>query len=144
MSEFYDNLLRATDNLQDITFTKYATITNIQNELYDVKEEESNLEHTNVPSLNGLHLKKGDKVILGFINNNLYNPVILGEIGNNDIYSKEEVDEKIQEVISGQIDLSAYMKWTDYTSDLGNQTDSSEFLKALDNTILAITGRGDL
>lgn len=53
-----------------------------------------------------------------------------------------EIERRIEEI--GNIDLSDYMKWSDYTGDLGNQTDTSEFLRALDNTITAITGRGDL
>ena len=62
---------------------------------------------------------------------------------NTDTYSKDEIDEKIEDIISGDIDLEGYMKWEDYTDDLGNQTQTSEFLKALDNTIISITGRGD-
>ena len=63
---------------------------------------------------------------------------------NTDTYSKEEIDTIVEGIVSGQIDLTGYMKWIDYQNDLGNQTNTSEFLKALDNTIISITGRGDL
>lgn len=63
---------------------------------------------------------------------------------NLDTYSKEEIDRMIEGIVSGQIDLTGYMKWIDYQNDLGNQTSDGEFLKGLDNLIQAITGRGDL
>ena len=76
----YDELLRATDNLQDISFSRYGTITNITDELCSVKEEEQDITHQNVPILNKTTTKVGDKVIIGFVDNNLYNPIILGNL----------------------------------------------------------------
>ena len=72
-SEFYENLLAATDNTKDITVEKYGTITKIDNNLASVKEDDTGLEHSNVPILNGLSLKMGDKVVLGFAENSIYN-----------------------------------------------------------------------
>ncbi len=77
----YDELLKATDNLQDISFSRYGTITNITDGLCSVKEEEQDITHQNVPVLNGLKVLLGDKVVLGFVDNNLYNPIITGVIG---------------------------------------------------------------
>ena len=71
--------------------------------------------------------------MLGFINNDLYNPVVYGVIGR-----------KIDSGSGDEGDLTEYMKWSDYKRDLGDQTNNSEFLRALDNTIVSITGRGDL
>lgn len=133
MDDLYSNLLRATDNTSDITTEKYGTVTKLENNLCSVKEEESDLEHANVPILNGITVKTGDKVVLGFINNTLYNPVVYGVIGR-----------KIDSGSDDEGDLTEYMKWSDYKRDLGDQTNNSEFLRALDNTIFSITGRGDL
>ena len=36
------------------------------------------------------------------------------------------------------------MTWDDYKNDLGTHDANGEFLKGLDNIIVAITGRGDL
>lgn len=81
MSEFYDNLLRATDNTKDITNEKYATITKVaENGLCSVLEEDTNLEHTDVPILNKLPCDTGDKVVLGFVENSIYNPYIVGNL----------------------------------------------------------------
>ena len=41
-------------------------------------------------------------------------------------------------------DLDEYMRWIDYTDDLGNQSSDGEFLRGLDNMIQSINGRGDL
>ena len=142
--DFFSNLQAVTDNLEDITFSRFATITSLNGVYCNVKEDESELEHTQVPLLNGVGLSVGDKVVLGFVDNSLYNPIALGGIGAKSVYSKAEVDKIVEDIISGDIDLSGYMKWSDYTSDLGNQTDTSEFLRALDNTIVSISGRGDL
>lgn len=76
----YDELLKATDNLQDITFSRYGTVTAITDELCTVKEEEQDITHQNVPILNKTTVKVGDKVVLGFVDNNLYNPIVLGNL----------------------------------------------------------------
>lgn len=68
----------------------------------------------------------------------------LGVDPSREVYSKDEVDGIVEDIVSGEIDLEDYMKWTDYESDLGNQTDTSLFLQALDSTITSISGRGDL
>ena len=143
-SDFFDNLQAVTSNLEDISFSRFATITSLNGAYCNVKEDDDGLEHTSVPVLNGLGLEVGDKVLLGFADNSIYNPVALGGLGKQSTYSKAEVDAIVQDIISGEIDLEDYMKWTDYESDLGNQTDTSLFLQALDSTITSISGRGDL
>ena len=74
----YENLLKATDNTNSITCEKYATITRINGSLCDVRELDTNLEHTNVPILNGATLETGDKVIIGFLNNSIYDVICYG------------------------------------------------------------------
>lgn len=81
MSNFYENLLRATDNTKDITNEKFCTVTKTDGIFCSVIEEDNNLEHSNVPVLNSLKVEVGDKAILGFVNNSIYNPVLLGLIG---------------------------------------------------------------
>jgi len=78
MSDLYDNLLKATDNTNDITTEKYGIITKLEGLFCSVKETETSLEHTNVPILNGANLTIGDKVIIGFINNSIYDVVVYG------------------------------------------------------------------
>ena len=92
--DFFSNLQAVTSNITDITFSRFATITNITEGYATVKEDESELEHTNVPLLNGVNLSVGDKVVLGFVDNSIYNPVILGSMNKNirDSYTKEELD----------------------------------------------------
>ena len=143
MSELYENLIKATDNTSDITTEKYGTITKIENNLCNVKEDNADLEHSNVPILNGLNLGVGSKVVLGFVENNIYNVFVIGSVGSKDLYTREEIDKIVQDIISGQIDLSAYMKKEEYSEDLGNLDNTSQFLQALDNAIHSITGIGD-
>lgn len=80
MSDLYENLLKATDNTKDITNEKYATVTKVEGDFCSVKEEETLLEHSNVPILNKLPCDTGDKVVLGFIGNSIYNPVVFGNL----------------------------------------------------------------
>ena len=98
MSELYDNLLRATDNINDITNEKYATVTKIEGKLVSVKEENSELEHSNVPVLNNVKLELGDKVVIGFVDNSIYNPILIGSLEHNsssgDDVSWEEIVNK--------------------------------------------------
>lgn len=87
----YDELLKATNNIEDITHEKYAIVTYVDNKLCNVKELDNDLEHLNVSILNNLELKIGDKVVLGFIENNIYNPIILGVIGR-DVIQEMQID----------------------------------------------------
>lgn len=78
---FYDNLLKATDNTKDITTEKYGVITKIEGLYCTVKEEDTELEHSNVPITNGANLQVGDKVIIGFLNNSIYDVIVYGALG---------------------------------------------------------------
>ena len=80
MADFYENLLKATSNLDDITNEKYGVITKLQGTYCTVKETDNGLEHNNVPILNGANLSVGDKVIIGFIDNSIYEVVCLGAL----------------------------------------------------------------
>ena len=89
MSDLYDNLLKATDNTNDITNEKYGTITKINDNLASVKEENSDIEHSNVPMLSKVPVETGDKVIIGFVDNSIYNPVIIGNLSRGVLDSVE-------------------------------------------------------
>ena len=94
MNDFYTNLTTITNNLGDIAFTKYATITNINSDgTCTAKEDEEGLTHENINTL-GNNLRVGDKVVVGFVDNSIYNPVILGSMNESisDSYTKGELD----------------------------------------------------
>lgn len=93
MSELYDNLLKATDNTADITNEKYGTVVKINGALCSVIEEDTNLEHTNVPVLNQIYLETGDKVVIGFVDNSIYNPVIVGNLTRGIRLSTDDIIE---------------------------------------------------
>lgn len=79
-NNLYDNLRKATNNIDDITTERYATVTKLNGNYCDVKEEDTGLEHTNVPIVNGANLSVGDKAIIGFINNSIYDAVCYGAL----------------------------------------------------------------
>ena len=108
MSELYDNLLKATNNIDDITTEEYGTITKIENGLCSVKELNSELEHTNVPILNGLSLAVGANVVLGFAENSIYNVFVIGTVGEKNIYSKKEIDKIVDDIEKGEIHIEDY------------------------------------
>ena len=91
MTELYENLLKATSNIDDITNEKYGVITKVDGLLCNVKEIDTDLEHSNVPILNGANLKTGDKVIIGFLNNSIYDVVCYGILDRkvNTLYSTQ-------------------------------------------------------
>ena len=80
MTDFYDNLLKATNNIDDITTEKYGVITKLDGLYCSVKETDNDLEHNNVPIINGANLSVGDKVIIGFLNNSIYDAVCYGAL----------------------------------------------------------------
>lgn len=94
MSDFYDNLLKATDNTSDITTEKYGVITKISGTLCSVKEYDSDLEHSNVPIVNGEKLEVGDKVIIGFLNNSIYDTVCYGVLDRQIETNWEDIKDK--------------------------------------------------
>lgn len=102
MTDFYNNLISLTNNLEDIAFTKYATITNINSDgtCTAKEDEEEGLTHENINTL-GNNLRVGDKVVLGFVDNSIYNPVIL--TGGEEAYTKTETDALLQKKINEPI-----------------------------------------
>ena len=80
MSTLYENLRKATDNTSDITTEKYGVITKLDGLYCSVKETDNELEHNNVPIVNGANLSVGDKVIIGFLNNSIYDVVCYGAL----------------------------------------------------------------
>ena len=110
MSELYDNLLKATNNIDDITTEKYATVTKLNGNYCDAKEEDTGLVHTNIPIVNGANLSVGDKAIIGFINNSIYDVVCYGAL------DKQIHDDSKQDLlVSGQ-----NIKTINHTSLLGS------------------------
>ena len=78
--DFIENLTSLTDNLEDIAFTRYATITQINNDgTVDCKEDNETI-HKNAINTTNLKLSINDTVLLGFVDNNIYNPMITGGV----------------------------------------------------------------
>lgn len=78
VDDFYENLTALTDNLSDIVFSRYAEVTKVDGFSVECKENESGVVHINVPIINNFEVEVGDFIILGFVDNDLYNPVALG------------------------------------------------------------------
>lgn len=109
-NNFYDNLLEVTNNVDDITTEKYGVITELDGIYCSVKETDNELEHNNVPIVNGANLSVGDKVIIGFLNNSIYDVVCYGAL------DKQIHDDSKQDLlISGQ-----NIKTINHTSILGS------------------------
>lgn len=100
MTDLYENLLKATDNTNDITTERYATITKITGNLCSVKEYDNDIEHQNVPIVNGAKLETGDKVVIGFLNNSIYDVVCYG------VLDRIIEDETVEVVTSWEQTLS--------------------------------------
>ena len=109
-NDFYDNLLEVTSNIEDITTEKYGVITELDGIYCSVKETDNDLEHNNVPILNGANLSVGDKVILGFLNNSIYDVVCYGALDKT-----VHDDSKQDLLVSGQ-----NIKTINHTSILGS------------------------
>ena len=110
MTDLYTNLLKATNNIDDITTEKYGVITKLDGLYCSVKETDNELEHNNVPIVNGANLSVGDKAIIGFLNNSIYDAVCYGAL------DKQIHDDSKQDLlISGQ-----NIKTINHTSLLGS------------------------
>ena len=113
--DFFSNLQAATSNIDDIVFNRFATISEINNDGTVNCKEDDGLTHENVLTLSH-NLQVGDKVVIGFEDNSIYNPIILGVMGE-ETYTKAEIDKIIDGIVSGDIslddvDVSVDMKFT--------------------------------
>ena len=78
--DFLENLTSLTDNLNDIAFTRYVTITKVNSDnTVDCKEDNGTV-HKNVMNTTNLSLSVDDTVLLSFVDNNIYNPMITGGV----------------------------------------------------------------
>lgn len=78
--DFLSNLQALTDNTQDIAFTRYVTVTQVNDDkTIDCQEDEGTI-HKNVINSTNLNLNIDDVVLLSFIDNNIYNPMITGGV----------------------------------------------------------------
>lgn len=81
MSDLYNNLQVLIDDNVTVTVEKYATVTKLQEHYCTVKEADEETEHTNVPIIDGAKLQVGDTVVIGFLNNSIYDVVCYGAVG---------------------------------------------------------------
>lgn len=112
MADLYENLLKATNNIDDITTEKYATVTKLNGNYCDAKEEDTGLEHTNVPIINGANLSVGDKAVIGFLNNSIYDVVCYGALDKT-----VHDDSKQDTLISGYVSATKVTSWQSTPSD---------------------------
>ena len=84
--DLLDNIIEAT---QEETITsRYGVVTSINNNICSVKEEDNDLTHDNVPLPSTFKVKTGDNVILGFVDNNIYNPYIISNLDGGDVFNE--------------------------------------------------------
>lgn len=149
MTELYENLLKATDNTNDITNEKYATITKIDGLLCSVKEDDTGLEHSNVPILNGADLKTGDNVIIGFLNNSVYDVVCYGVLdrkvnsgSNVEIVTAWETILSDEKVASEKLTKNTIDNKADINHTHGNISNDGKIGNASTATMLYFAGVG--
>lgn len=78
--DFISNLTSLTDNLKDIAFTRYVTVTNVNTDnTIDCREDNGTI-HKNVINTTNLILSIDDIVLLNFIDNDIHQPMITGGV----------------------------------------------------------------
>ena len=101
--DFFSNLQAATSNLDDIIFNRFATVVEINTDGTVNCREEEGLTHNNVlnPTVNA---EVGDAVILMFMENSIYDPVIIANITHDLKKSFDEINASIEEVSLNKAD----------------------------------------
>lgn len=80
VDDFLDNLTSLTSNMDDISFNRYVTVTQVNSDgTVDCREDDLTM-HNNVINTTNLRLSVDDVVLLGFVNNNVYEPMVLGGV----------------------------------------------------------------
>lgn len=79
-ASFFDNLTAITSNIEEISFIKYAIITEVNDDnTVNCREKENETIHQDVLCLNNFN-SVDDTVLLGFIDNDVYNPIVIGNL----------------------------------------------------------------
>ena len=101
--DFFSNLQAATSNLDDIIFNRFATVVEINNDGTVNCREEEGLTHNNVlnPTIDA---EVGDAVVLMFMDNSVYDPVIIANITHDLKKSFDEINASIEEVSLNKAD----------------------------------------
>lgn len=128
-NDFYDNLIRATDNKEEIAFNKYGTITEIINSKLVSVLEDDGLRHDRVPVLDGVTVHLGDRVVLGFVGNSVYEAFVAGDFDGISSGGGGQVQADYAQTDSTQVDYiknkpSIPTKTSDLTNDSGFITNS--------------------
>lgn len=144
--DFLENLTSLTDNLNDIAFTRYVTITNINPDQTVNCIEDDGTIHKNVINTTNLNLSVDDTVLMGFVDNNIYNPMITGGVtvqNANDqmIYAlglgKFQINSDGDLILTLPIGIENYFNITEDGDLTVNLADS-------ENTKFTINEKGDL
>jgi len=126
--DFLENLTSLTDNLNDIAFTRFVTITNVNSDGTIDCQEDNGTVHKNVKNSTFFKPSVEDLIILGFADNDIYEPFVLGCIDvKRDVYTKDEVDDIVEDIISGDIDLTRYVKKVDVDLEVELEGPNPEF-----------------
>lgn len=78
--DFLSNLQSLTDNLNDIAFTRYVTVTAVNSDGTVDCREDNGTVHKNAINTTNLTLSTGDLVLMDFVDNNIYNPMVTGGV----------------------------------------------------------------
>lgn len=105
--DFISNLQSLTSNLEEIVFTRFATVIKKNDDRTVDCREDSGTVHKNIKHSNLFNFQVGDTVILGFVDNDLYEPVIVGtrdvDLG---VPTTEEIDELITDLNTLTTDMT--------------------------------------
>ena len=113
--DFIDNLTALTNNLEDISFTRYAKVTKINNDnTFECIEEETSVTHKSVVNGTKFDLSIDDIIVLGFVDNNIYNPIIVAGINIKkrssgdftDYYTKNETDNLLTDKLNTNLGVA--------------------------------------
>ena len=114
--DFLDNLTSLTDNLNDIAFSRYVTVTNINDDNIINCKEDNGTIHKNVINGTKFQLSVDDIVTLYFVDNDIYQPIIIGGV----------------QVQKTDVDINIVTEWEDVLSD--NKVPSEKLTKnSIDN-----------
>ena len=92
--DFLSNLQSLTTNMNDIAFSRFVTITNVNTDNTVDCKEDNGTNHENVINGADVKLEIDDTAILGFVDNNIYNPIITGvtSTNSNKLYTSDIID----------------------------------------------------
>ena len=100
MDNFFENFKAVSTDMDSIQFIRFAQVIEKEGDQYNVKEDNGILHKSCLSLAPNVHV--GDQVVLGFVDNSIYAPVILGNLNSGEEHGDVSIVTEWNQVLSDE------------------------------------------